>query len=433
MTVALQIGLIFASVGGLLAVMAVVHALARRYGWRAETQRKAVHVVTGLYALTLPLTFSETWPVLLLTLVAVVVLGVMRLPALARSGLGSTIHGVERKSYGEILLAIAVGFLFFRSAGAPVLFVLPILVLTFSDAAAAMTGVRYGRRLFPVEDGTKSLEGVVMFFLVTLILSMVTLLLMTDIPRQSVILISLLVAAFGAQIEAQSWRGFDNFFVPVGVHLFLENNLATPPAGLLAEAVAFIAFLAALYAAAPSLGLSRNAAQGYGVLAFLILSVTAPHNAILPLAAFAAFLLARQIRPCRSPYPDLDALAMMTGVAVFWLFAGEWSGHSAINLYNLTFAGAAAGFAMLAGWSRSIAVAAVVPGLALVVLAITPFNAAAESGREITALAVGTSLALPALVAALWPHLFDRWRAPRLFGLALLGPIILFLTRWIGP
>src|SRR5262249_54449976 len=161
-------------------------------------QRKCVHVTTGLYALTLPLTFSNAWPVLLLCSASVLVLGAMRLPALAKTGIGSTIHGVERQSYGELLLAVAVGFTFFRSVGEPVLFVLPILVLTFSDAAAALTGVRYGQRLFQVENGTKSLEGVTMFFLLTFIIAIVTLLLMTDASRVSVILLSVAVAAFGA-------------------------------------------------------------------------------------------------------------------------------------------------------------------------------------------------------------------------------------------
>lgn len=52
MTVLLQLLLIPVSIGGLLAVMAVVHRLARHYGWSAELQRKCVHVTTGLYGST---------------------------------------------------------------------------------------------------------------------------------------------------------------------------------------------------------------------------------------------------------------------------------------------------------------------------------------------------------------------------------------------
>ncbi|MGI9522847.1 MAG: diacylglycerol/polyprenol kinase family protein [Hyphomicrobiaceae bacterium] len=427
MSIAVHLALIVVSVGGLLAAMAGVKVLAKWYDLSAELQRKIVHVATGLYALTLPLTFGETWPVLLLSAIAVLVLLSLRLPAIARSGIGSTIHGVERQSYGEILLAISVGFLFFRSIGTPVLFVLPILVLTFSDAVAALTGVNYGRKLFPVENGVKSLEGVAMFFLITFILAMVTLLLMTDIPRQSAILLSLIVAVFGAQIEADSWRGFDNFFVPVGVHLFLQNNLDVPPVGLLGAGLLYIAILMGLLAAAPRLGLSGQAARGCGVLVFLILSVTTPANAVLPLTAFGAFLVLRRAISCRRKFPELDFLAAAAGAAAWWLFAGEWSGHNAINLYNLTFAGVAASFAVLALRNSF-------PGLAVVVAAVVGLAVYSiqflnlPEARWIPAFApvILVSLAI-SVTAAFWaPDAFERYLAGRAFIVAMIVPLTVF-------
>ncbi len=430
MRIAAQLLLIALSVGGLLAAMAGVYALARRYGWSAELQRKCVHVTTGLYALSLPLTFSEAWPVLLLCAVAIVVMAAMRLPVLARTGIASTIHGVARTSYGEILLAVSVGFLFLRSLGQPVLFVLPMLVLTLSYAAAALTGVRYGRRLFAVENGTKSLEGVAMFFLVTIIIAMVTLLLMTDLSRPGVIVMALTVAAFGAQIEADSWRGFDNLFVPVGIHLYLQNNLELTPVAIAAGALVYVAMLSALLLAAPRLGITAHAARGYGILAFLILSVTAPHNAILPLAAFAMFLLLRRIDPCRSAYPDLDFIAAAAVTAAWWLFAGEWSGDNVINLYNLTFAGVAAAFAVIALRDRSLAIAAaLVIGLALCVLAIAPFNASESHWMPAFAVVTLVSLALVSATALRWPDAFRSNRAARVFALALPVPLLLFIWK----
>lgn len=430
MSPSLQLLLIALSVGGLLAAMVGVRALAGRYGWSAELQRKCVHITTGLYALTLPLTFSEAWPVLLLCGLSVVVLGLMRLPVFAKSEIGSTIHGVERKSYGEVLLAVTVGLLFFRSLGNPVLFVLPVLVLTFSDAAAALTGVRYGTRIFAVEDGTKSLEGVVMFFLVTFIIAMVTLLLMTDAPKLNVILLSLVIAAFGAQLEADSWRGLDNLFVPVGLHLFLQNNLETPPLGLLGVAALFIGIVAGLLIAAPMLGLSRHAARGYGILAFLIMSVTAAHNAVLPLAAFIGFLILRRTKPCTATYPELDFLAATAGVAALWLFLGEWSGHNAINLYNLTFAGVAAVFAtrlLRDGWMALAGLFALICGVAVYAL---QFLNAPES-RWIVAFpaVIAASLSLCTGLAQMRPEVFDEQRSLRAFALALCVPLLCFAAK----
>lgn len=424
MNIALQLLLIGFSVGGLLAAMACVHLLAQRFSWSAELQRKCVHIATGLYALTLPLTFGEAWPVLLLCVVSVVVMSLLRLRIFAETGIGSTIHGVGRKSYGEILLAVSVGFLFFRSIGNPVLFVLPMLVLTFSDAAAALTGVRYGRRLFAVEDGKKSVEGVVMFFLVTFIIAIVTLLLMTDVPKVSVILLSLIVAVFGAQLEAESWRGLDNLFVPVGLHLFLQNNLETPPLGLLGGAVLLLGTVAGLLLAAPALGLTRHAARAYGVLAFLILSVTAPHNAILPLAAFIAFLVLRRVDPWQSDHPELDFLAATAGTAALWLFLGDWSGHNAINLYNLTFAGVATVLATLAARGRSpVGPFAIATVLGLAVFGLQYLNADLSRWMDGFGALVIASLALSAILPNMQPDLFGRHRVARTFVLALLLPL----------
>lgn len=434
MTGAWQLLLIAVSVGGLLLAMAGVHTLAARFSWSAELQRKCVHIATGLYALTLPLTFSEAWPVVLLSVVAVLVMSLMRLPAFATSGIGSTIHGVGRKSYGELLLAISVGFLFVRSLGEPVLFVLPILVLTFSDTAAALTGVRYGRRLFAVEDGVKSLEGVVMFFLTTFIIAMITLLLMTDVPKLNVILLSLMVAAFGAQLEADSWRGFDNLFVPVGLHLFLQNNLSTAPLGLLTGAMLFLLAVGLLQSFAGRLGLTPHAARGYGVLAFLILSITALHNAIMPLAAFVSFLVLHRMKPCDSRYPELDFLAATASIAVAWLFLGEWSGNNAINLYNLTFAALAAIFATLALHPRNaIACWVLAAVLGVTVYALQSLNAPEARWMAAFGPMIAITLALCCAVPMIMPHLFARHRVVKATVLAIAIPLLTFAAKGVVP
>jgi hypothetical protein len=272
-----------------------------------------------------------------------------------------------------------------------------------------------------------------MFFLITFILAMITLLLMTDIPRVSVILLSLVVAAFGAQIEADSWRGLDNLFVPIGLHLFLQANLATPATSLVAGAIVYLGLLGGLVAAAPRIGLTRHAARGYSVFAFLILSVTSPQNALLPLAAFASFLALQRRCPCRSSYPDLDFLAAAAGVAALWLFVGEWSGHNAINFYNLTFAGVAAIFATLLLRKQAWLAVAIATALGIVVYGIQFLNV--EQSRWMTSFSVTIvlSVALCCAVALAWPDLFQRHRSPRGFALALSLPFVVFTFKSFSP
>ncbi len=295
MSVLAQLGLIVVSVAMLLVVMAAVKTLGSRYAWSAELQRKCVHVATGLYALTLPLTFSERWPVLVLIGMAGAVMLTLRLPRFAKSGFGSTLHGVERKSYGELLLALSVGFIFCFSLDNPVLYVLPITVLTLSDAAAAMIGTRYGRRLFAVEAGTKSLEGVAMFFLVTWIVAMVLLLLMTDIGRVNVVLLSLVDRGlrragrgrFLARLR-QSLRSGRHPSVP-------GEPPRNPAAAIAAAGVGFHHDRSSPSSCWRRGSASRTMrARAYTVLVFLICAVTAPHNAILPVTAVLAHLAARQ-------------------------------------------------------------------------------------------------------------------------------------------
>jgi phytol kinase len=400
-----------------------------RYQWSSELQRKLVHISTGLYALSLPLMFSEFWPIMVLVAVAVSTMLVLRRPQFAKTGLSASVHGVDRQSYGELMLAVTIGFVFYFSMGKPVLYVLPITILTLSDAAAALIGTRYGRTHFPVEAGTKSVEGVAMFFMVTWIVAMILLLLMTDIERTNVVLLSLIVAGFGALVEADSWRGFDNLFVPVGILLFLYTNLETPPTQLLVVVVTFIAILTALLLLAPSLGLTRHAARAYAILIFLITATTAPYNAILPVAAVLAHIAARQARPSPSAYPDLDLLAMVTGVALFWLFVGEFAHHNALDMYNLAFAGAAAVYVVLAAGSRKWLAAIICLVLYAVALGISELNATATHLQPAFWPWILASFALCLVCAIERPALFDRYRCPRIFAVAMIGPLSLFLAK----
>lgn len=430
----LDLGLVLASVAAILGVMAAVRRVGARRGWSAELQRKCVHLATGLYALCLPFLFTEDWPVMLLVAVSLVAMLVLRLPRLAAGGIGGAIHGVGRASHGEMFMAASVGLLFVLSAAEPVLYVLPLAVLTLSDAAAALTGTRYGRKHFRVEEGAKSWEGVTMFFLVTLILSMVLLLLLSGIDRERVVLLSFLVAAFGTLVEADSWRGLDNLFIPVGLNLVLAANWETPPLQLAALAVVFVAALAGTMALAPALRLTRHAARSYAVLVFLVCATTDAHNAILPVLAVCAHLAARSLRPCRSAYPDLDLLAVAAGVALLWLFVGEYLGTNALDAYNLTFAGAALVFVGLAAGPRRHLALFALPVAAGLTLLVAEWNAArVQSGGGALWPWVLASLGLCAAAAASRPDLFDRHRASRAVAAAMPVPVALFAMRVLHP
>jgi dolichol kinase len=431
-SVAGNLGLIAFSVALLLGAMAGVQIAARRFALSPELQRKIVHVATGLYALSLPLTFSDTWPVVALVAVSVVVMGALRLPAVRKLGLGSAVHSVARKSYGEIYLAIAVGFLFLRAQGQPALYVIPVLVLTLADSAAALVGTSYGRRRFPIERGQKSFEGVATFFVVTVLISMIALLLLTDAPRGSVIVLAFMIGAFGALVEADSWGGLDNLFVPLGVHFLLAEHLQSSPSVIGAQAAILAVSMAAVLLLAPRFNVSRHAARSATVFIFLVCSVTYPENALLPIVALMAHFAARAFNPDRSEFPDLDFVAMAAGVSIFWLWIGEYFDRTGINLFVLTFAGVALGMTILALPRRYAAgslVVALALGIAVEWIAERNGLRAAWFGDFRLWIAASLALAAAAPLLRLWT--FERFRCPLIFAGASIAPLALYLSKGI--
>ncbi len=422
---AIMVGLL----AGILGLMVGVRRLRQRWGMSAEVQRKMVHVATGSAALTFPWIFSSATPVLILVGVASAIMLLMRQSKIAMNSIGSVLHDVQRNSYGEIYLVLSVGLLFIRSTDAPILYVLPLLVVTLSDTASALVGTKYGQARFAVEEGTKSLEGVVAFFVVTWLVAMMALLLMTDAARINVIVLSLLIAAFCALVEADSWKGLDNLFIPVGAHLVLARHLDTPPLEMVMVGAAFIAAIFGMRAIAPALNMSTHAARAYTILIFLVLSVAGLHNAVLPVLAIVAHMFARAARPCKSKNPDLNLLAAATGVALTWMVAGQTLGQNVINLYNYTFGVVALiffGLALKGSWRIAlIPIAAAIATLWFWTISQNPADGV-WSSPDWPLMAAG--IVAPVVLVSTVPGWFDNYRHAKAFAIAALLPIALYLN-----
>lgn len=428
-----EIGLVPVVILAILALMAIVRQVARSFALSAEMQRKIIHVAVGTSSLFFPLVFSGPLPVIVLILCALAVMFWLRWSGQRAGGLGDVLHSVKRPSYGEIYLALSVAFLFLMSQGAPVLYVLPLLVITLSDTASALVGTSYGRMRFAVSDGSKSWEGVIAFFTVTWICGMIVLLLMSDTARLNVIVLSFLIAGFCALVEADSWRGLDNLFVPIGAHLLLARHLGTDPVILLLVTIAFVIAVGLAIRYSRRLGISKHAARAYTINLFLLLAVTSPVNAILPLIVIVMHVLARKNNPCRSKTPDLDLLAASTGVSLLWLFAGSALGTSVITLFNLTFAGVAVILAVLAvtgdGMGRRwlLVLAPFVSAVALVAVGVFSANPAAAQWYDPSWPPIVAEIVIAAAAAFALRNWFLKWRAPKAFGVALILPVLLFV------
>ncbi|UWQ98621.1 hypothetical protein K3729_14445 [Rhodobacteraceae bacterium S2214] len=434
MTVVTQMVLAFGSVCVLLGLMAVVKRMAGAYGLSAEIQRKMVHIGTGMYALTLPWLFPDRWPVYVLVGVTLIVMLALRLPRVASGGLGSTLHGVDRQSYGDILLAIAVGLCLFLSEDQLVLYVLPIALLTLADAAAALAGTTYGRRFFRVEDGQKSLEGCVVFFAVALLLSMGCLMAMTPFPPSNVILLSLMVAGFGTLVEAVSWRGFDNLFLPLGILVFLASHGDRDIGALISLAVLFAATLIGFRAVAPLVGLTNHAGRVYVTTVFLLLAVTSVHNALLPISVFLAHAWSRSTNPDKSAYPDLDVVAGIVILSLFWLTLGNATTWNAVSFYGISAMGMSLGFCVIAlipARARVRLVGALCVVAALVVLRIVSvtLNDPVQNWNGPMWGVVMVNLIFISTMTSQFTYLFSRFRVTLLAVVSTMTPVIVYCVE----
>lgn len=400
----------------MVGLLASVTLATRRLGLGAEVSRKAIHVGLGLYCLLFPWLFDHGWQVATVCGGAFLLLLAVRANRALRAGLGTGLLSIARESYGDLLFAVAVALTFLLSKGIAVAYLLPIAILTLSDAAAALVGTHYGRRLFTVEQGRKSWEGTAVFFLTAWLVALLALLLASDAPRLTVVVLSLIAALYGTSVEATSWRGLDNLFVPLALCLLLVHHLDDTPLELAQGAAVFVGALLGLSWVGRWFGLGRHAAYFFGTLLTSIVMATAGWNIVLPGALLVLYGL---VRPRPGQEQALAFGLVLLGIALFWYAVADLTGLSTAFAYNVTLASfgagllityqrAAGGFASLigtlglayliglTGWGAApqdpvlLAAALALPVAACGVLALTrPWFAAAPASRAM----------LPALLA----------------------------------
>jgi len=438
-TIPIQVFIAFGSVAVLLTLMKIVQHVAREHAISAELQRKLIHIGTGLYALTLPWIFPDRWPVYMLVVVTFVVMLFLRLPKVSSTGIGATLHSVDRNSYGDMLLAAAVGLCLFFAEDQLYLYVLPIAILTLADAAAALAGTTYGSRFFRVEDGQKSLEGCVVFFVVALLLSMFCLMIMTPFAPVNIILLSLMVAGFGTLVEAVSWRGFDNLFLPLGILVFLASHGGRDVQDLIALAALFAATLIGFRAIAPVIGLTNHAGRVYVTTVFLLLAVTSFHNAMLPISVFLCHVWSKKLNPCDSAFPDLDIVAGVVLLSLFWLTLGNATGWNAVSFYGMTAMGLSLGFCCIALVKKPIVTRCFgIIGAILLLCFLRQISVIMNDDfRNWSGPMWGftaASLAFVASATLTMPHGFTRFRVLKLTVVSLFVPVVSYglLTNFGG-
>ncbi len=234
----------------LYGIIAVAVALSVAVGFAAsvrylglvsgEVARKMVHVQLGLVVACFPWLFVDRWPVWCLAMVAVFALAAVRWIPRLRRGLGSSLHDIERLSWGEFCFPIAAAVAWSLAPGDWIRFSLPMLVLAVSDAVAALVGTWYGRMQYSAAGGRKSWEGSLGFAAATFIVVHVPLLLFTPIGRADSLLIACNMAILLMLVEALAWEGFDNLFIPIAGVLLIDECIGLPLSELIEGTVVIV-------------------------------------------------------------------------------------------------------------------------------------------------------------------------------------------------
>lgn len=214
-----------------LLLFAALESGARKGLLSPEATRKLLHTGSGLLTLSFPFVFHELWPVLLLTSASAGLLAIVRFVPLVRGRFAGVTTRVGRVSLGELYFPLSVAVLFWLTLGRdPLLFIIPILVLTLADATGALVGVRYG--LTPYSGTSKSLEGSVAFAAVAFVCIHVPLLAWSDVGRVESLLIAVTLALLVMLLEGSAWRGLDNLFIPIGGYVLLRSYLGLDASAL---------------------------------------------------------------------------------------------------------------------------------------------------------------------------------------------------------
>ena len=401
------------ALGGFLALFAGLLLLSRAGALHGEGSRKLFHLGSGLLTLAFPFVFRESWPVLLLTgASAALIASVKFIPAL-RVRFGGVANRVDRTTMGELYFPLSVALLFWLTRTEhPLLFVIPILMLTFADATCALVGRRYG--LTPYHGASKSLEGSVAFVVVAFFCVHVPLLLWTDIGRVESLLTASTLALLVMVLEGSAWRGLDNLFIPIGGYFLLRAYLQMDEAALLTRLLITVGLVVLVVVARHRTTLHDDSLAAGAFLCYVAWAVMGWPWLIGPLVILVGYRWLSPDTPDNSRrMHDVPAVLSVWAPGVGWLAAGGAAGDTALLFpYTVGFAAHLAifGVSRLAFQYPGGPLAGLLTRAVLTssVLVLIPYAAAVRSSVALAAEAAAGILAIAAgaiLFTALQPSI----------------------------
>ncbi len=198
--------LLFAVIFGILLISEL---LWRGKFLRGEAGRKFVHITVGAFVASWPL-FVDMRTIVPMSVALLAVVYVSK-----RYLVFHGVHGVRRKTWGELMFPIGIGAAALLSPS-PWVFSVAILHLSVADGLAAVFGERYGKgNRYKVFGETRSVIGTMVFYLVSLAIAGGVVLLKPSMFSQAAVPVLFALPAIATTVENLSPRGTDNVTVPL--------------------------------------------------------------------------------------------------------------------------------------------------------------------------------------------------------------------------
>ena len=188
-----------------------IELLKRRFSLSTNITRRATHIGTSLVVVIMPLFISAN-QIIMIGLAFAVVLFVGR-----RYDLFSAIHGVERRTFGEVYLPLGVAITaYYFLPNNLASFQFGVFIMGISDALGGLIGEQFGKHYIHFFGNKKSLEGSIIFFVSSLVITF----LFFPIFGYQLVIVPLILTL----TEFSLVYGLDNLILPV-LGAFLAKGL----------------------------------------------------------------------------------------------------------------------------------------------------------------------------------------------------------------
>lgn len=206
---------VFITVLPVLLLLLLTEYLWRSNSLRGESARKLIHIIVGSYVAFWPFMIGfEAVQAISAAFLVVIALSL-------RFGIFKAIHGVARRTWGEVLFAVGIGLIAVLTED-PWIYAACILHMSLADGFAALAGMRWGEKnTYYIDKHKKSLVGTAVFWFCSLVITGLTIANVPYLqPNAVVYLIWLPIAT--SITENIGINGTDNVLVPLLVFVALS-------------------------------------------------------------------------------------------------------------------------------------------------------------------------------------------------------------------